>query len=83
MEKIINNKFLWNHIQSYVPLSDYEKKLKKNIILSLKYRYCEWSSHKNYCYICQFYHPLVSTKYKRRICRKCFGLLQKFYSDYW
>jgi hypothetical protein len=77
---VLNNRDLYCNIMSYVPLSDYEKKLKKNIINELKYKYCEWSSQNNYCYICMSHHPLVIKKYKRTMmCNECCSIVKQLF----
>jgi hypothetical protein len=62
--KVLKNKDLYGLIMSYQPLSEFEKKKRKNVISELKHFHCEWSAHRDYCYICYKYHPLVIQRYK-------------------
>lgn len=72
MQKIINDKNLWNHIQGFIPISDITRRNRRKVISEFKYKYGEWSSHKRYCYCCQGYHPLGNISHK--ICVVCFKI---------
>lgn len=71
MEKVLNNKDLYQHILSFQPLNEIEKKNRRKVILELKHMYCEWAGHLSLCYICQHYHPLIKAKRFKKICPKC------------
>jgi hypothetical protein len=85
MEKVLNNKFLTDHILTYKPLTEKEKKLKKNIISELKIKYCEYSGHLTRCYICSAHHPCVINRNKLKpafMCLECRDYLRYFYQDF-
>lgn len=71
MEKVLNNKDLYQHILSFQPLSNIEKRNRKKVILELKHKYCEWASHLDLCYMCEHHHPLIHVRRFKKICPKC------------
>ncbi len=78
VNKVFNNNDLNKIIKCYVPLSSLELKRKKNVITELKYKYCEWSSHRDLCYICDSYHPLIIDRYRPvlQMCRECKSIVR-------
>jgi hypothetical protein len=79
VNKVFNNNDLNKIIKSYVPLSSLELKRKKNIINELKYTFCEWSSHRDLCYICDSYHPLIINRYRPnlKMCKECVSIVNR------
>jgi hypothetical protein len=77
-KKVFGNKDLYQLIQSYKPLTGIEKRNRKKVILELKYQYCEWSSHRRYCYICHSHHPLVIKRYRTlaQMCDECKAIVK-------
>ncbi len=71
MEKVLNNKHLYQHILSFQPLSYIEKKNRRKVILELKHKHCEWAGHLDLCYVCQKHHPLIHVRRFRKICTNC------------
>ncbi len=80
MEAVINNQDLFRHIMTFLPLTDSEIHSRRQVVLELKYRFCEWSEHKKYCYICKPYHPLVINKTRKYMCRDCCRIFRLYMS---
>lgn len=77
VDKVLNNRDLYKHIYSFIPLPKSFIKCRKKVISELKHFHCEWSYHIPRCFICDRWHPCVITKGKgRRMCNECTNIVR-------
>ena len=76
LDQVLNNRDLYKHIYSFIPISDLFFKNRKKIISELKHFHCEWSYHKPRCFICYRWHPCIIKKCRPRImCNTCENII--------
>jgi hypothetical protein len=77
VSKVLDNRFLYQYILNYIPISDKTTKNRRCVVSALKHFHCEWSYHVPRCYICHRWHPCIIRRVgKRRMCDRCKNIVQ-------
>jgi len=73
IKKVLGDKFLYQYINNFIPVSKKTIILRRKVISELKHFHCEWSYHITRCCICYFFHPCIINRSgrPRHICNKC------------
>ena len=78
MDKVLNNKDLYKHIYSFIPLPESFIKNRKKVITQLKHLHCEWSFHVSRCFICDKHHPcVINYSRNRKMCQDCSNIVKR------